>query len=467
MAKKNYDELAEKIVALVGTAENITFATHCVTRLRFELKDHSLVDLEKIKAVSGVLGTQWSGGQLQIIIGPDVGKVYNELTGKYLKQDGEHAAEEKIAKREGEKKEKKNIFSTALDLFSAAFSPLIPAIMGAGFISIILALLKQFGVLSDQSTTYILLNNISNTVYYFFPVLIAYSLAGRLKVNQVFAIVTACFLLFPDFANMFAAAAEKGTQVTFFAVPVMAVSYSKQIIPIFFSVILQKYVEKYIMKYTPKVIRTMVGSGLVLIVTIFLTITVLGPIGAKLTELFNAIVYWIVDVCGWAAVPIMAFLNPFFLGTGLGSANFPIMLMSYINNGYEALILPAALAGNAVQAGAGFAIALKTKNKELRSVSTECGITALMGITEPIIFSVHYRLKRTFFTVMVASGIAAILPGITGVACYALANGILSLPAYLPGGVMNLVWACVTLVESLIIGFVAIYVTGFKDPEET
>ncbi len=466
MAKKNYAEMAEQIVALVGTAENISFLTHCVTRLRFEIKDHSRVDLEEVKKVPGVLGAQWSGEQLQVIIGPDVGKVYSEITVKHFKQDGEPAAGEEIAERAGEQGEKKSIFSTALDLFSAAFSPLIPAIMGAGFIAILLALLKQFGILSDQSTTYILLNNISNCVYYFFPVLIAYSLAGRLKVNQVFAIVTACFLLFPDFINMFTTAAEAGTKVTFFAAPVMAVSYSKQIIPTFFAVILQKYVEKYIMKYTPKVIRTMVGSGLVLIVTVFLTITVLGPIGAKLTELFNAVVYWIVDTCGWAAVPIMAFLNPFFLGTGLGSANFPIMLMSYINNGYEALILPAALAGNAVQAGAGFAIALKTKNKELRSVATECGITALMGITEPIIFSVHYRLKRTFFTVMVASGIAAILPGITRVACYALANGVLSLPAYLPGGVMNLVWACVTLVESIIIGFVAVYVTGFKDPEE-
>lgn len=463
MAKKDYAEMADKIVALVGTAENITYATHCMTRLRLEIKDHSIVKMEEIKTLPDVMGAQWSGGQLQVIIGPDVSKVYSEIAVKHLKQEGEPAEGEEPA---GEQGEKKNIFSTALDLFSAAFSPLIPAIMGAGFIAILLALLKQFGILSDQSTTYILLNNISNCVYYFFPVLIAYSLAGRLKVNQVFAIVTACFLLLPDFVNMFTAAAEAGTKVTFFAVPVMTVSYSKQIIPTFFAVILQKYVEKYIMKYTPKVIRTMVGSGLVLIVTVFLTITVLGPIGAKLTELFNAAVYWIVDTCGWVAVPIMAFLNPFFLGTGLGSANFPIMLMSYINNGYEALILPAALAGNAVQAGAGFAIALKTKNKELRSVSTECGITALMGITEPIIFSVHYRLKRTFFTVMVASGIAAILPGITRVACYALANGILSLPAYLPGGVMNLVWACVTVVESVIIGFVAVYVTGFKDPEE-
>lgn len=459
------EKSAKQIVDALGGAENIENLTNCMTRLRFNLRDDAKADLEALKKIEGVRGTAVQGGALQVIIGTDVDRFYKEISAKYLKSEGQGAPVQKDEAR-GEGK-KKNVLSAALDLFSASFSPLIPAIMGAGFIAIILALLKQFGILAETSTTYILLNNISNCVYYFFPVLIAYSLAGRLKVNQTFAIVVACFLLYPDFANMFTTASEAGTAVTFFTVPVMQVTYSKQIIPIFFSVLLQKYVEKYIMKYTPKVIRTMVGSGLVLIVTVFLTITVLGPAGAKLTELFNAAVYWIVDTCGWVAVPIMAFLNPFFLGTGLGTANFPIMLMSYVNNGYEALILPAALAGNAVQAGAGFAIALKTKNKELRSVSTECGITALMGITEPIIFSVHYRLKKTFVTVMVASGIAAILPGVTRVACYALANGILSLPAYLPGGVMNLVWACVTFVESLIIGFVAIWITGFKDPEET
>lgn len=455
---------AKQIVETLGGAENIENLTHCMTRLRFNLKDDAKADLEALKKIEGVRGTAEQGGVLQVIIGTDVDRFYKEISEKYLKNTAKSDAQASGGEKPGQTK--KNVFSSALDLFSAAFSPLIPVIMGAGFIAIILALLKQFGILSDQSTTYILLNNIANCVYYFFPVLIAYSLAGRLKVNQTFAIVNACFLLYPEFANMFTTAAEAGTSVTFFGVPVMEVSYSKQIIPIFFAVLIQKYVEKYIMKYTPKVIRTMVGSGLVLIVMVFLSITVVGPAGAKLTELFNAAVYWIVDTCGWVAIPIMAFLNPFFLGTGLGSANFPIMLMSYVNNGYEALILPAALAGNAVQAGAGFAIALKTKNKELRSVSTECGITALMGITEPIIFSVHARLKRTFITVMVASGIAAILPGVTRVACYALANGILSLPAYLPGGVMNLVWACVTVVESLIIGFVAIWVTGFKDPEE-
>lgn len=451
----NLEKTAKSIVETLGGSENITHLTHCMTRLRFNLADESKADFEALKKVEGVMGVATGGGVIQVIIGTDVDRVYKELSDKYLKKDAEVKEEST-----------KGPVARALDLVSATLSPMIPPIMGAGFISILLALLNQFHILTNASTTYQLLNNIANCVYYFFPVLIAYSLAGRLKVNQVFAIVVACFLVYPEFTKMFDAAKEAGTNVTFFAVPVMAATYSKQIIPVFFSVIAQKYIEMAVNKVVPKVIRSMVGSGLILIITVFVTITILGPAGAKLTELLNAMVYWIVDKCGWVAVPIMAFLNPFFLGTGLGSANFPIMLMAYIQNGYEALILPAALAGNAVQAGSGFAVAAKTKNKELKSVAAECGVTALMGITEPIIFSVHYRLKKTFITVMVASGIAAIVPGLAHLTCHALANGILSLPAYLPGGTSNLIWACVTIVESVIIGFVATYFTKWDDPEE-
>ncbi|MGN1344082.1 MAG: PTS transporter subunit EIIC [Traorella sp.] len=430
----NVKKTADEIVKALGGADNIVHLTYCMTRLRFSLNDEALVDTNQVEKIDGVLGCIKSG-TLQVIIGKDVVDVYNEISQNYL------------FKRVDEKK--KNMISKALDVVSATLSPLVPAIMGAGFISIVLALCAQFGILKTDSSTYLLLNQIANCVYYFFPVLISLSLASRLKVNQVFAVIVACFLLYPDFVEML----NGENVITFFGIPVALATYSKQIIPIFFSVLIQKYIEMAVNKVIPKVIRTMIGSGLVLVLTILVTITVLGPAGAFLTSLLNKGVYFIVENCGWFAVPIMAFLNPFFLASGLGSANFPIMLMSYISNGYEALILPAALAGNAVQAGFGFAIAYKSKDKEFKSVAFESAITALMGITEPIIFSVHYRLKKTFPFVMIASGIAAILPGLMHVACYALSTGILSLPAYLPGGNMNMLWACVTFVLSVVIGF--------------
>lgn len=449
----NLEKTAQRIIEELGGTENIIHLTHCMTRLRFSLKDESIVNQEKVEAIDGVLGVANVSGIYQVIIGTNVDQMYEVLTNKYLTD----------LKAEKNKEEKGGIISQALELISSTLSPLIPAIMGAGFISIMLALFTQFNWMTSDSQTYLILNGIANCVYYFFPVLIALSLSSRLKVNQTFAVVTACFLLYPDFINMFS---NGEVNVSFMGIPVMFATYSKQIIPIFLSVLAQKYIEKIIYKIIPQVVRTMIASGLILIITILVTIIVIGPFGAMLTEGLNQFVYFVVEKCGWLAIPIMAFINPFLLGTGLGSANFPIMLMSYISNGYEALILPAALAGNAVQAGSGFAISYKTKNKELRSVAFESAITALMGITEPIIFSVHYRLKKTFITVMIGGAIAAILPALTGVACYALATGVLSLPAYLPGGVMNLVWACATLVLGLVIGFVLTWFTKFEDPKD-
>lgn len=448
----NTQKTAESLVRLLGGTKNIVNLTHCMTRLRFTLRESEKVSIPAVEKIEGVRGVATQGGVFQVIIGTDVDILYKELTEKYITtRDGA-----------GEVK-KQGVGNRILELISSTLSPLIPVIMGAAFLTIILSLLSQFGVLTSEMSSYKVLAAITDCVYYFFPVLIAISLSARLKVNQMFAVATACFLLFPTFTALF-----NGGEVivTLFGLPIKYAVYNKQIIPVFLSVICQKYIEKLVFKWMPKPLRTMVGSGLVLTLTVAVTVLVLGPAGAIATEWINMGIYFIVDNMGWAAVPVIAFINPILLGTGLGSANFPIMLSSYIANGYEALILPAALAGNAAQVGAGFAIALKSKNKELKAVSSEAAVTALMGVTEPIIFSVHYRLKRTLIAVMIAGGVAAILPGITHVACYALATGVLSLPAYLPGGNFNMIMACLSMVLGIACGFAAVWVIGFEDPKE-
>lgn len=457
---KNKKETASQIVLALGGKENIVHLTNCMTRLRFTLLDEAKADADRIRAVDGVRGLAVGGGVFQVIIGTDVDVVCKEIREKYL-DEGTGYDEDKSLE---EGKEKKGPISRALDLVSATLSPLIPVIMGAAFISILATILQLTGLLSSESTTYQLITKMSDAVYYFFPVLVAWSFADRLKCNKAIAIAAACFLLLPDFLALFGEGGELA--VTLFGIPVKYVSYSKQIIPIFLAVLGQKYIEKGVYKIIPKVIRTMVGSGLVMLLTVSLTIMVCGPLGALATEGINAMIYFVVDKCGWGAVPIIAFINPILLGTGLGTANFPIMLLSYMNNGYEALILPAALAGNAAQVGVGLAIALKTKNSHLKEVSNECAVTALMGITEPIIFSVHYKLRKTLLLSMIAGGIAAILPGITQVKCYVLATGIFSLPGYLEGGTFNFVMACLSIVLGVAVGFVLTWFAGFKDPEK-
>lgn len=454
---KSVRKTAEQIVEALGGKENIVHLTNCMTRLRFTLREEGKADREKIKEIDGVRGLAVSGGIFQVIIGTDVDVVCKEIRDNFLDENTGYDEE-----KQGGEAEKKGPVSRALDMVSATLSPLIPVIMGAAFISILATILQMTGILSSESTTYQLLTKMSDAVYYFFPVLVAWSFADRLKCNKAISLVVAGFLLLPDFMALFG---QGEALVTLFGLPVKYVSYSKQIIPIFLAVLCQKYIEKAVFKIVPKVVRTMVGSGLVMILTIAVTILVCGPLGALATEGINACIYFVVDRCGWGAVPIIAFINPILLGTGLGTANFPIMLMSYLENGYEALILPAALAGNAAQAGVGLAIAWKSKNSHLKEVSNECAVTALMGITEPIIFSVHYRLRNTLLLSMIAGGVSAILPGIMGVKCYVLATGVFSLPGYLAGGTFNFVMACLSILLGVAAGFVLTCIAGFKDPE--
>lgn len=455
---KSVRKTAEQIVQALGGKENIVHLTNCMTRLRFTLREEAKADREKIKEIDGVRGLAVSGGIFQVIIGTDVDVLCKEIRENFLDENTGYDEE----KQEG-RAEKKGPVSRALDLVSATLSPLIPVIMGAAFISILATILQITGILPSESTTYQLLTKMSDAVYYFFPVLVAWSFADRLKCNKAIALVVAGFLLLPDFMALFGDGGE--TLVTLFGLPVKYVSYSKQIIPVFLAILCQKYIEKVVFRIVPKVVRTMVGSGIVMILTVAVTILVCGPLGALATEGINACIYFVVDKCGWGAVPIIAFINPILLGTGLGTANFPIMLMSYLENGYEALILPAALAGNAAQAGVGLAIAWKSKNSHLKEVSNECAVTALMGITEPIIFSVHYRLRNTLLLSMIAGGISAILPGVAGVKCYVLATGVFSLPGYLAGGTYNFVMACLSILLGVAAGFVLTWFAGFKDPE--
>lgn len=455
----NHEAIARQVIDLVGGPQNISNMTHCMTRLRLALKDPALVSDGQVRAIPDVMGAVSQGDEYQVIIGPDVDIVYKKA--QELMGGAQSMAGILEAKPTAEK-ERVNPLSWLLELMSASLSPLIPVIMGAAFITIVLTVCTMAGVLSAESQTYQVLNAITSCVYHFFPVLIAYTASKQLQVNQAIAIAVACFLLFPDYIALFNGGE---TAVSVFGIPIKFASYSKQIFPTLFAVMAQVWIEKGVYRVVPKQLKTMVASGLTLAILVILSITVFGPLGALLTEGINAVVYFVVDHMGWMALPIIAFINPFMLGTGLGSAVFPIMVTSFVSNGYEALILPAALAGNAAQVGSGLAVALMTKNPELKSVALEGALVALFGVTEPIIFTMHYKLKRTFIAVMVGSGVAAVIPGIFDLKCYALANGIFSLPAYLPGGMQNLVIACISLAAGIACGFIVTRLVGFDEKD--
>ena len=234
MADKNR-ELAEAVIAAVGGASNITSVTHCMTRLRFVLKDQSIPKKEEVERIKGVMGTNIAGGQYQIIIGNSVGSIYREVVAATGIGDTPGSGDD------GEKK-KLNPVITALDFISGCMAPLFPAIIAGGLIKVLLVIFGPtlLGVMSDTSDTYILMNALGDAPFYFLPVIVAFTASRKLNCNSYLAVMVASVLIYPDVITLLGG--ESSTYL-FGVIPVTHGSYSSSIIPAMLSTILLKYVE--------------------------------------------------------------------------------------------------------------------------------------------------------------------------------------------------------------------------------
>lgn len=244
----DYKILAENIVSQVGGNENIKDAFHCQTRLRLVLQDESIVNDGEIEKIAGVLKIIKSSGQYQIVIGHQVEYVYEELI-KIVDISSKHQNNELV--EETQEVNKLN-FSYLLKMLSAFFTPLIPAMFGAGLLKSIMTILVTAQLVSTDSSTYAVLNFMSDSVFYFLPFLLSVSVAEQLKCNKFLALTMAGIILHPSFSAMVATASAEGSMIPFFGLPISPITYSSSVIPIILSIILLNFVEKGIHKLSPK-----------------------------------------------------------------------------------------------------------------------------------------------------------------------------------------------------------------------
>lgn len=245
----DYENTAKKILQRVGGKDNVINLVHCMTRLRFTLKDESIVDDEAVKKTKGVMGIMKKGGQYQIIIGNDVGNVFNELNklGNFSNEVKEVPAKSN---------EKKNIFTMLMDTISGIMAPVIPAIIGAAMIKVLLTLLPMIGVLSTNGQTYQLLSVIGDGAFFFMPVLIAISASKKFGTNMYYAASIALIMLHPNLITLMNTAHDAGQTVKFLKyIPVTYASYSYSVIPIILAVYSLRYVERFVDKITPVVTK--------------------------------------------------------------------------------------------------------------------------------------------------------------------------------------------------------------------
>ena len=451
----DYRALAETVLKDVGGEENIISFTHCATRLRFNLKDEKKADTEHLKNTNGIMGVVTSGGQYQVVIGSDVSNVYRELNiiGNF---NGES--------EKSDKKDERSVFIRILDTISGIFTPIIPAITGAGILKAVLALLTLVGWISRESMTYEILTVFADSAFFFLPFLLAYSTAKKFNCSIVVALSIAGILLHPNFTALL----RGDTPLEFFRIPVISANYSSSVIPIILSIWFMSFVEPIADKISPKAIKFFTKPLITLVVTGAAAILILGPIGAIVGDGIAMGIGYLNQYARWLVPTIIGVFSPFLVMTGTHYGLIPIGINNIATVGVDTIVGPGMLGSNIAQGGAAFAAALKTKNKGFKQLSTSAGITAVCGITEPAMYGVNLRLKRPLIPVMIAGGASGLFMGIMSVGRYTTGSpGLLALPGYIgTEGLTNIMYAVIGCAIAFVIAFVGTFIVGFEDVKD-
>ena len=419
MAKIDYSALAAAIMENVGGSGNVHTVSHCVTRLRFVLKDRSMAKDAEIKQLTGVLGVVYGSGQYQVILGENLFPVFDEIVKNYEVETGDVVAEnhtEDLALN-GKKKTIKDYFMKAIQFMSASLTPFITVLFGAGMLRVILSLASYFYPAITSSTTYMLFNFMSQAPFYFMPILVAYGASRVLKSNPAFAITVAAALLYPDFAVMVAA----GDPVTMLGLPVKLVSYSSSLLPAIFSAILLAYLEKFFYRVIPGMLRSVFAPLCVFLVGYPVTILILGPAGVVVGTWIVTGIVWLQAHVGGFAPGIIAAIHPFLVMMGVNMLMVAPMTELFTSVGYDNVFRPGWILHNIAEGGSCLAVMLKTKDKDLKSSALSAAIGAIIsGVSEPALYGINLRLRTPIFGVVAGGLVGGAVAGFMGAKAFSM-----------------------------------------------
>lgn len=452
----NYTDISREILEQVGGEQNVKSLIHCMTRLRFVLKDESIVNDSKVEKINGVIGTNRQSGQYQIIIGNNVVPVYNAINS--IAKFNDNSTQDK----ENLKGKKQNPVSIIIEFISACMSPLFPALIGAGLLKVLLLVLgpSVFNIISSTNDTYIVLNALGDATFYFLPILVAVTASQRLKTNPYLAVSVVSMLIYPDLITLLG-----GNSPThlFGFIPIVHASYASSLVPALLAVLLLKYIEIGVDKLTPEWAKNFLKPFLILLITGIITLVALAPLGSIIGVGVMGILDAIYNFAPWLAMGVFAAAMPFIVMTGMHWAFVPLTLLALGSGGvgYDLMLLPAMLASNLGQAGATFGVAFKTKDKDMRGMAFPAAISALLaGVTEPALYGVTLKLKKPLYAACISSGIAGIVAGLFTLKAFAFATpSLLSILQFIsPKGTQNFVIACavgaISFIGSLVLSYI-------------
>lgn len=442
---KDYTELAQDIVAHVGGKDNIVKLVHCVTRLRFTLKDESKADDDYLKQRDGIVTVVKAGGQYQVVIGNHVPDVYDTVL-KVAGIQGEGG----IDVDEGDVPQG-NLFDRFIALVSGLFQPMLGVLSAAGMIKGVVAILAVVGV-AETDGLYIILNAAGDGLFQFLPLVLAITSAKRFKMDQFTALALGFALVYPDIAASFA----KGG-VKFLGLPVIfpTSSYLSTVLPIILTVWVGSKIEHFFKKVIPDVVKVFVVPFCVLLLTVPLAYLAIGPVmnyasdlvGALFTGIYgiSPILYGLILGAAWQVLVMF----------GLHWGLVPLAILELQQNPSGTLLV-ASIAICFSQAGALLNIMLRTKEEKVRELAIPALISALFGVTEPAIYGITLPMRTPFIMTCVAGAIQGAFLGLMDVKMYVMGGmGLFSIPSFINAkNSMNLIYYLIAIAASFVLGFV-------------
>ena len=450
-----YEQLAKDIIKNVGGKENVNGLTHCITRLRFKLKDESKANTDILKNMDGVVTVVQSGGQYQIVIGnhvPDVFAAVNAVGG--FQGSSEDDTEEKMSP-----------LNRFIDIVSGVFQPILGVLCATGMIKGLTALLVAAGVVAETDSTYMIINSIGDCLFNFFPIFLGFTAAKKFKLNQFTGMAIGAAMVYPSITSL------AGQTVDFLGIPVVmpASSYQSTVIPIILAIFIASKVEKFFKNVIPDIVKTFFVPFATLLVVVPVTFMAIGPIA---TIAANALGDATLAIYNFNPTIAGLFIGGFwqvFVMFGLHWGLVPIAMNNLSVLGYDP-VLATSVAVCFAQTGVVMAILAKTRNKKLKSLCIPAVISGFFGVTEPAIYGITLPRKKPFILSCIGGAVTGGIVGFFGTKGYSVGGlGIFALPSYInPEGIdKGFYGMAIAMAAGVVVGFLLMFLSKFEDDEET